>query len=213
MSRLSEAPTKEMLREQFRAYRTHLAPEAVAAKSTAILRGVQALPEVRHAQTVHCYWPLVERGEIDTRPLIRTLHERGVCVVLPVVDGVADGAPRLQHRRYEGPEALCTNRWNLHEPVGTEAVVPETLDLVIVPALGVGRNGHRIGHGYGYYDAFLASLDVPTVALVYDACLVDDVPAEAHDVPVSVIVTERRCLRRNRTADASSAHPSLDSNG
>ena len=205
--------TKETLRNRFRAYRTQLSPESVAAKSTAVLRRVQALPELQQAQTVHCYWPLVDRGEIDTRPLIRHLHERGFRVALPVVDSFEAERPILNHHLYDGPEALQTNRWGLYEPDGTETVAPEALDIVIVPALGAGRNGHRIGHGSGYYDAFLATIGVPTVALIYDDCLVDAVPPEPHDVPVSIIVTERACLRVTSPADELTAHPCPDSNG
>lgn len=186
--------SKATLRERFRAYREALSPAAVAAKSAAIVQRVAGVPALEAAQTVHCYWPMVDRGEIDTRPLIRTLHVRGIQVVLPVVADSKPGTPTLVHRRYAGPEALRTNRWGLHEPIGTEAVDPAALDVIIVPAFGAGRNGHRIGHGYGYYDAFLAGLDVPAIALVYDACLVDSVPADAHDVPLSTIVTEYETL-------------------
>jgi len=195
MTARAETDRKEALRAQFRAYRAQLAPNEAAVKSALIIRRVQTLPEVRRARTLHCYWPLVNRGEIDTRPLIRSLHDRGVQVVLPVVAHYGDEAPALAHRQYTGPDALRVNRWGIQEPIDTASVPPDALDAVIVPAFGAGRNGHRIGHGYGYYDAFLAALDVPTVALVYDDCLVGAVPADPHDVPVSIIVTERRIVR------------------
>lgn len=185
---------KADLRARFRAYRTALPAADAAARSAAIVDRVRALPALARARTVHCYWPLVERGEVDTRPLIRALHAGGVTVVLPVVEGFADDAPALSHHRYAGPEALQTNRWGLREPVGTEAVPLDALDVVIVPAFGAGRNGHRIGHGYGYYDAFLAQIDAPTIALVYDACLVAALPAAPHDVPVSILVTESETI-------------------
>lgn len=213
MSSPGDASAKETLRAQFRTYRSQLAPDAVATKSAAIVQRVRALPEVRRAGTVHCYWPLVDRGEIDTRPLICALHARGVRVVLPVVASFDGPAPTLRHHCFDGHAALRTNRWGLYEPDGTEAVVPEALDVVIVPALGAGRNGHRIGHGFGYYDAFLAPLDVPTIALVYNGCLVDAVPPAPHDVPVSVIATERECLRPAAPAVASPAQSRLHSHG
>lgn len=186
----STPDTKPALRERFRTYRVGLSPGEVAAKSAAIRKQVAKLPAIHSAQTLHCYWPMVNRGEIDTRPLIRMLHERGVEIVLPVVTSFTNGTPSMTHRRYEGDEALCPNRWGLQEPIGTDAVPPDALDGIIVPAFGAGRNGHRIGHGRGYYDAFLADLGAPTIALVYDACLVDTIPAAPHDVPMSAIVTE-----------------------
>jgi 5-formyltetrahydrofolate cyclo-ligase len=195
MSMQADVDSKDALRERFRAYRTQLAPETVASKSALIAERVWQLPEVQSARTVHCYWPMVERGEVDTRPLIDSLHDRGNQVVLPVMTTFGDKMPSMEHRCFTDPQAMCTNRWGLREPVDTELVSPSALDVVIVPALGAGRHGHRIGHGHGYYDAFLAPLDVPTIALVYDACLVDAFPADSHDVPVSIIVTEHDTLR------------------
>lgn len=186
---------KDALRVRFQAYRADLAPEAVAARSASIIDRLQALPVLQAAETIHCYWPMVDRGEIDTRPFIRQLHTQGTRVVLPVVTRFAKGRPQMEHRTYHGPTALRPNRWGIHEPVDTPTVSPHALDAVIVPALGAGRNGHRIGHGRGYYDAFLAPLDVPTVALVYEACLVNRVPAAPHDVPMTAIVTEQSIVR------------------
>jgi len=190
----STTRTKQALRERFQAYRTRLSRDVVAAKSAAICKRVAALPDVRSAQALHCYWPMVERGEIDTRPLIRHLHANDIKVVLPVVTSFEDDSPAMTHRRYTGDGALRPNRWGVQEPTGTDTVSPRVVDGVIVPAFGAGRNGHRIGHGRGYYDAFLAELDVPTITLVYEACLVDTVPAGAHDVPMSTIVTENQTL-------------------
>lgn len=156
---------------------------------------LRSLPELGAAQTVHCYWPLTDRREVDTRPLIAALHAEGLRVVLPVVAPSSAGAPAMTLRCYTGRACLRPNRWGLHEPTGTEAVPAHAVDLVIVPAFGAGRNGHRIGHGFGYYDAFLCGLDAATVCPVYQDCLVARVPAEAHDVPLSILVTEMAVLR------------------
>ena len=154
-------------------------------------------PEIRSAKRVHTYWPRTEHREADRRPLIGWMHERGVEVVLPVVTQYPPAPPAMEHRLFRGREATEPNRWGIPEPVGTRAVDPATIDVVLVPALGAGRNGHRVGHGTGYYDAFLrplADAGVPRVALVFDDCLVDAVPADAHDVPVSAIVTEHQTV-------------------
>ena len=187
---------KEALRQRFAAYREQLSRAEHARRSTRIVARLQALPELGSAKVVHCYWPLVQRGEIDTRPFIERLHATGCTVALPVVTSFEGGAPAMNACRYGGPDCLRENRWGLAEPAGTDAVPPEALDAVVVPAFGAGRRGgHRIGHGRGFYDAFLANVDAPAVALVYEACLVEQVPAEAHDVPMDVIVTERETLR------------------
>jgi 5-formyltetrahydrofolate cyclo-ligase len=185
---------KERLREQFRATRLGLSPDEAAAHSDALCERIAALPEIQAAGVVHVYWPLLDRREVDTRPLIRRLAGTGTRVVLPVV-AAFEGAPALRHVAFEGEGRMRPNRWGIPEPFDTAAVDPADLDAVIVPAFGAGRNGHRIGHGRGFYDTFLASVAAPSIGAVYAACLVDAVPAEAHDIPLDVIVTEREVWR------------------
>ncbi len=186
---------KTTLRERFRSYRTSLSASARDAASAVIVRQVLGLPEVQQAATVHTYWPMVERGEIDTRPLIEKLQAAGTRVVLPVVTGYPPDPPTMAHRTFAGRGALTPNRWGIPEPLAGDPVPPEALDAVIVPALGLGRNGHRIGHGAGFYDAFLHDVPAPKVGLTYDACVVSYLPPAPHDVPLDVIVTESSIFR------------------
>lgn len=183
--------TKEAWRERFRAYRTSLAPRAYRIRSTLLVHHALAHPAVAAARTVHVYWPLPEQGEVDTRPLVRALRGLGKTVVLPVVTSFDPAAPTMEHRRYEGPGALTPNRWGIREPTNTPRVSPEALDVVLLPALGMDRQGTRIGQGAGYYDTFLPAVDAPRVALVYDACVVESLPADPHDVPATALITER----------------------
>ncbi len=188
------SPTKDPWRTQFRAYRRSLSPGSYRARSSLIGHRALTIPEMDPAQTVHTYWPLQDRGEVDTRPLIAALRGRGGEIVLPVVTSFDPDTPTLEHRRYAGPQALDTNRWGIREPVGTERIAPDALDVVIVPALGADRRGHRLGHGSGYYDAFLQSVTCPRIALVYEACAVRSLPSAPHDVPMTTLVTEQNII-------------------
>jgi len=158
----------------------------------------RALPELHRAATVHTYWPLEQRCEIDVRPLIAWFQASGKQIVLPVVvtfSRAASPHPRLRHVRFTGADALRPNRWGIHEPLGETSVSIEEIDAVIVPTLGAGRNGHRLGHGFGYYDEFLRQVRAPTIGLVYAACLIQTIPPAAHDVPLTILVTEEETLR------------------
>jgi len=191
-------PTKSALRQRFRDVRASLTPADYETASADICRRARRLPAVRAADRIHTYWPMVEDQEVDTRPLIQSLAADGVELVLPVVTRYPPAEPEMEHRLFTGLETLQRNRWGIPEPIGTPRVSPDTVDAVIVPALGAGRDGHRIGHGTGYYDAFLrplAEAGTPLIALVYHDCLVSSVPTDAHDVPVSVVVTDRETVR------------------
>lgn len=184
--------SKDPWRRQFRAYRRSLSPRSYRARSSLIVHRALAVLARTGAQVVHTYWPLTDQREVDTRPLIAALRGRHAEVVLPVVTSFDPDTPTLEHRRYGGPQSLVPNRWAVQEPVHTELVSPDLIDAIIVPALGVGENGHRIGHGSGYYDAFLQSVASPRIVLAYEACVASSVPNASHDVPVTTIVTEQR---------------------
>lgn len=197
---------KSALRLRFDRYRQSLDDEAYATLSLAVYERLITLPEIRAAQVVHVYWPMLDRREIDTRRLIHWLKEQRKEIVLPVVLNFqrnSDEGTRLEHVRFPGEEELVVNRWGISEPEVRHAVPVDRLDAVVVPALGAGRNGHRIGHGYGFYDEFLGVLEVPTIALVYDGCFVESVPFDDHDTPMTIIVTESEVVRPG-------AHRSMD---
>lgn len=187
----SAPASKDEWRTKFRSYRRSLSERSCAARSSLIVHRALGLEAVAEADVVHTYWPVTDKREVDTRPLIAAVWGRGATVVLPVITSFDAESPTLEHRRYVGTDALTTNKWGIPEPTDSEVVSPDALDVVIVPALGAGHNGHRVGHGSGYYDAFLESLSCPRVALVYDECMASSLPNESHDVPMTTIVTEK----------------------
>lgn len=192
---------KAQWRERFRTTRLALAPEARLAAAEAIAARVQTLPAWSDARCVALYWPLLARGEVDTRLLIEAAAA-GKTVALPVVASASP--PVLVFRQLDAGLELANGRWGLMQPPEAAAsIAPKDIELVIVPAFGAGRNGARIGHGGGFYDAFLPTTSALRVGVVYAACLVDRLPAEAHDAHLDWIVTEREAVRAPRNpADA-----------
>ena len=95
--------------------------------------------------------------------------------LLPGYKGIPEPDPKLAHARS----------------------IPATqLEVVIVPGAVFDRRGYRLGYGGGYYDRFLA-LEAPQalrIGLCFDLQLVDQLPEEAHDVPMDWLVTEQESL-------------------
>jgi 5-formyltetrahydrofolate cyclo-ligase len=116
--------------------------------------------------------------EPPTVPLLDALRALGVRVLLPVITG-----EQLDWATYEGVGSLADGPMGLAEPagprLGSEALL--AADVVLVPALAVDRDGHRLGRGRGYYDRALGSVTAPVVAVVFDDDVIDDLPVEAHD--------------------------------
>lgn len=86
---------------------------------------------------------------------------------------------------------LAPGRHGLREPVGPRLGVDavRACGLVLVPALLVDRSGTRLGRGGGSYDRALQRATGLTVALVHDDELVEELPAEPHDVRVGAVAT------------------------
>lgn len=78
------------------------------------------------------------------------------------------------------------------EPSGP--AVHEEPDLWIVPALAVSRAGVRLGRGGGAYDRVLPA-GVPIVALLHAGELVDELPVQPHDRPVTHAALPHALLR------------------
>lgn len=143
-----------------------------------------ALPEVERARTVMLFAGV--RAEPDTRSLHRTLARRGKRLAYPVcLPGRA-----LEARLVSALEELVPGAYGIPEPgVGCPAVSRDDIDLILVPCLLCDRRGIRLGHGAGYYDRFLAGYGGVTACLCPPERLQSPLPADAWDVPVSLVVT------------------------
>ena len=185
---------KAALRRQLAAARARLTGAERAAAGHAVREAVLALPETQMAGTAAAYYSV--GTEPDTRGLVYALWKRGSYVLLPVLLPGGD----LDWASYEGPDSLVPGRRGTLQPAepprGPAAVA--SADLVIVPALAVDRRGIRLGRGGGSYDRALARVGgpVPTVALLYDGELLDEVPSGPHDLPVRMIARPREGITR-----------------
>jgi len=183
--------TKAALRAQLIAARSGVADAVRAAEARLLTEHLELV--VSSDSTVCAYVPVgTEPGSIET---VDMLLRRSRRVLLPVARTTGDGVPSpLRWGEYR-PGALIPGPWGLLEP--PEPVLPESAlgeaSLVIVPALAVDRRGVRLGRGRGFYDRSLTGRDPQArlVAMVRDPEFVDELPAEAHDVPMTHVITPR----------------------
>ena len=78
--------------------------------------------------------------------------------------------------------------WSLPDELPTHEAVNQW-QLIIVPAVALDANRNRLGRGKGFYDRLLNSTTCPTIGVVCDFQLVDEVPVEPHDQPLDCVVT------------------------
>ncbi len=159
----------------------------VSQAARAIAEHLMVTSDLRRAATVAAYVSV--DTEPGTGPLLDRLRAMGRRVVVPVVLPDLD----LDWAVYDGPDSLARARRGLLEPtgprLGLEAVA--TADVVLTPGLAVDRRGMRLGQGGGCYDRALGRVPVGTFTctLLYDGELLDEVPTDAHDRPVTAVVT------------------------
>lgn len=186
---LSPLELKARLRARCLAHRKALSPAVATAASAAMAEHLQQLEPYQRARLLHTYVASKD-NEVDTAGLIRQRLARGQEVAVPVVQ---PGTRILRHALIQHLDQLRPGRWGLLEPAADHPCWLEDLariDLVVVPGLAFDRRGNRLGLGGGYYDRFLARVNAPKAGLIYSELLLDALPAETHDIPMDLVVTE-----------------------
>jgi 5-formyltetrahydrofolate cyclo-ligase len=191
---------KAALRDRLLAARRSVPDDAHAQEARSLADHVNVL--VKGGGTVCAYVPVAaEPGSVE---MLDALLRHADRVLLPVArtDG-DDSATALQWGEYR-PGHLVTARFGLLEPAGPwlPATALAEASVVLVPALAVDRTGARLGRGRGFYDRTLVLSDqrARLIAVVRDDELLDELPREPHDVPMTHALTPGRGLVELGTA-------------
>ena len=179
---------KKALRAESLAVRAGIDPATATTFAQRLARLGPELAAGHGAGAVSVFWSIGD--ELPTHPLCTALHAAGLVVGLPVTGRM--GTP-LTFRRWTPETAMVPGKMDIPEPpADAEPVVP---DLLFVPLAAFDRRGHRIGYGAGFYDRTLAALraerEVAAIGLAYAAQEVLFVPADDHDEPLDMVVTEK----------------------
>lgn len=148
-------------------------------------------------EVVAAYWPI--RDELDVKPVLTRLMDDGQPVCLPVVLG--DGLP-LELRLWAQGAPLY--------PSGFGTLAPDELaplaepDVILMPLLGFDKHGTRLGYGGGYYDRTLAAISKKPrlIGFAFAVQQFDEIPREAHDVPLDAVVTEKGVMQFGKAGTA-----------
>lgn len=140
------------------------------------------------AQAIAAYWP--SGAEFDTRPVLAALHARNCVVGLPHIDSPGGD---MRFLRWSPESVLIAGAHGLLQPVAD--AVPIIPDLILTPLLGFDRRLMRLGQGAGYYDRLFARMPgVRRLGLAWSVQEVEEAPADAWDVPLHGLATEREWI-------------------
>lgn len=133
-------------------------------------------------------------SEIDTRPLLQQVLDRGGDICLPAV--IQRDHP-LQFRQWRDGDLLIDEDFGTKAPAPTAKVVQP--DILIVPLLAFDRAGYRLGYGGGFYDRSLEQLrrnkPVLAVGVAFAGQESGSVPRDENDQPLDWIITEREAFQ------------------
>lgn len=176
---------KRALRQRMRTVCAAIPPEAAAAQARAVADWVMGWPVYQRARSVMLYAALP--GELDTAALLAHTLASGKRLLLP---RCAAGR-RLEAVTVEDLRTLSRGAFGVLEAADAPAADPTGIDLALVPGRAFDGRGHRLGYGVGCYDGFLSGLTAVSAGLAYVEQVIPAVPAEAHDVALTYLITAR----------------------
>ncbi len=162
-------------------------PDAADSAMRHFLENVEITP----GAVVSAYRPIF--SELDVSPLMLALHERGVKLCVPVIDG-ADMP--LSFRVWTPESTMIVGAFGAEIPEEAAETVP---NLLIAPMLSFDRRIYRLGYGGGFYDRTLEKLraagGATAIGYAYAAQEVAEVPIEPTDQRLDGVVTEAGIIR------------------
>jgi 5-formyltetrahydrofolate cyclo-ligase len=178
--------TKKTLRATALARRDALDPQWRIDASLRIADAAAGI-DIEPGAVVSGFWPM--RSEMDVRPLMSALREKGARLALPAI---LDGTTIVFRELVRGADMVEMGFGTYGPGPEAEILVPA---LMLVPLAAFDDRGHRIGYGGGYYDRAIEKLRASghaprLVGVAFDCQQVERVPDEPHDVVLPEILTE-----------------------
>lgn len=176
---------KKQIRQAVKLLKRELTPAERQSLSQRICTAIESLPGFDRVTRLMLYHPLPD--EVDTRPLLDKWGESKQ-LYLPVVEG--DDIVAAPYRA----GAVKQGAFGIWEPRTSATVDPTQLEWIVVPGVAFDRAMNRLGRGKGYYDRLLRQTPARKIGICYGLQLVDEIPAEPHDIKMDLIVTENNII-------------------
>lgn len=185
--------------------RRRLAAEGNQTRDAQILENLVTLDVYQNAEVLLCYH--ATPFEVGTIDLIRRALSDGKTVALPCCD---PSTHTMSFYSFSDLSELVPSHYGICEPPQTPSRLVTDLSraVCIVPALSIDYDGNRLGYGGGYYDRFLAqNPSLMTIGLCYSECCRESIPAQIHDIPLRLVITEndRRLIKQRKSLEENHA--------
>ena len=183
---MEDSPERKSLRSLLLEKRDNTSFDFMKIASGKIQKRLKKINAFRDAQKIGLYYPI--GSEILTQDIIQELLSNGKDVFLPKVIG-----EKMEFRKISNFSSLEKGSFDIMEP-RDDCQTDNSLDVVLVPTVGISPVGVRLGYGHGFYDKFLAEHKVTTISLTLEKQIVKNIPKSEHDIIINWIITEDRIL-------------------
>ena len=167
-----------------------LGPQVLETKSLRIKEKLFSLEAFQKAGCV-CFYVSLPL-EVDTTDMIDEALALGKRLVVPLtnLENKELSLYEITDRRTD----LKKGAFGVMEPRPDKTLLTRLAEVecLIVPGVVFDKKNHRIGHGGGYYDRFLEKCPprVLKIGLAFSFQVVQEIPAEAHDVELDMVLTD-----------------------
>lgn len=178
---------KAKLRAQFKAQRDSLTAATKRQLDEQLIQRLLTATIFQKAEKIAAYYPF--GSEINLKPLFELPLDK--TFYLPAVE-----KKELQFRLFKLEQTkLVSGPYGIKQPsAASPAVIPQDIELIIVPGLAFDEDLNRLGYGGGYYDRYLAKTTAFKLALAYSFLVVKQLPTSNHDIKMDAIITEKEVL-------------------
>ena len=183
---MEDSPERKSLRSLLLEKRDNTSFDFMKIASEKIQKKLKKINAYRNAQKIGVYYPI--GSEVLTQDIIQELLSNGKDVFLPKVIG-----KKMEFRKISNFSSLEKGSFDIMEPKD-DCQTDNSLDVVLVPTVGISPVGVRLGYGHGFYDKFLAEHKVTTISLTLEKQIVKNIPKSEHDIIINWIITEDRIL-------------------
>ncbi len=130
------------------------------------------------------------------RQILVSAWRAGKRTAVPKVTGKRE----MKFYYIESLNDLETGAFGILEPKeekkGADCCLEKSDLLMLVPGVSFDPAGRRIGYGGGFYDTYLQKMEgCHTFGLAFEVQMADQIPAEAHDIRMEYVMTEKRCWK------------------
>lgn len=179
---------KRSIRQKLLMQRRLLAVAECSQRSRVVQQRLLATRAYDQASVLALYAPI--HNEVQTEDVFAAALHDGKRVCFPRVQGAA-----LEFIEVRDQASLQPGAFGILEPTGAEVLASADIDLVVLPGVGFDRTGYRLGYGQGYYDRTVPAEGSAVLAgLAYDFQVVDELPAEDHDICLDLLIVDSEVL-------------------